>query len=72
MKSFTEKTFGSSVKMICPRSLFDETSSECKKILPSHGAKPKGKLSDNPLGKYLLNYMNYIFNYQETVAAAAA
>jgi hypothetical protein len=72
MINFTEKTFGGSIKMICPRNLFNPAEETCKKVLPPHGSKPKGKLSDNPIGKYLLNYMNYIFNYDEAAAAAGA
>lgn len=71
MINFTDKTFGSSIKMICPRSLFNPTDETCTKVLPPHGSKPKSKLSDNPLGKYMLNYMNFIFNYEESVGAAA-
>jgi hypothetical protein len=72
MENFSMKTFGSSINMICPRNLFDPTSDTCTAVLPPKGSKPKGKLSDNPLGKYMLTYMNYIFNYDEAAAAAAA
>jgi hypothetical protein len=57
------------MNLICPRALFNPKEEACTKVLPPLGAKPKGKLSDNPLGKYMLTYMNFIFNYDETTAA---
>jgi len=65
LKDFMKKTFGVSINMICPRSMFNPKEETCTSVLPPHGEKPKGKLSDNPLGKYMLNYMNYIFNFKE-------
>jgi hypothetical protein len=65
LKDFMKKTFGVSINMICPRSMFDPKSEACTSVLPGPNEKAKGKLSDNPLGKYMLNYMNYIFNFKE-------
>jgi hypothetical protein len=65
MKTFVTRTLGGSAERICPRSLFEETKKECTDVLPVPGTIPKGKLSDNPVGKYALNYLNIIFNYEE-------
>jgi len=65
MNTFTERTLGGSAGRICPRDMFDPPSDVCKEAMPPHGTIAKGKLADNPIGKYVLNYMNIIFNYEE-------
>ncbi|KAI1293778.1 hypothetical protein HDE_06525 [Halotydeus destructor] len=68
MSSLVENAFGNGLNLICPKSMFNPRGELCKKVLPPLGAKPKTKLSANPLGKYFLGYVGFIFNYQEPQA----
>jgi len=71
MINFTEKTFGGTMTLVCPRSMFNPKDEMCTKVMPPMGAEAKGRLSDNPLGKYMLTYMNFLFNFEEPAAAGA-
>ncbi|KAI2811512.1 hypothetical protein RDWZM_003707 [Blomia tropicalis] len=60
--SFLEKTFGGFASVMCPRNIFPPTGKVCKQALPPRGTKPRGKISDNFIGKYLNTYLSFIFN----------
>lgn len=70
MNDFTTKTFGGTMNMICPRALFNPKEETCTKVLPPTGADPhSATLFNNPLGKYALSYMNFLFNFDANAAA---
>lgn len=60
--SFLDKTFGGFASVMCPRNIFPPTGKVCKQALPPIGTKPRGKISDHFIGKYLNSYLSFIFN----------
>ena len=61
---FTSKTFGGGASMFCPRAYFDPKDKLCTDIMPPIGSDPKTRtLLNNPIGKYALNHLNFIFNF---------
>jgi len=66
---FAEKTFGGGMNRICPKKIFNLEKKICD-ILPPVGSDPnKAQLKNNPFGKYMLTYLNFMFNFDETAAA---
>jgi len=73
MNNFAQKTFGGSMNRFCPKSMFNPTKASCTSVLPPTGSDPKiADLNKNPIGKYMLTYMNFLFNFQDAAGAAAA
>jgi len=73
MTNFAQKTFGGSMNMICPRNLFNPKDKACVDILPATGSDPKtATLFNNPLGKYALTYLNFLFNFGDEVTGTPA
>ena len=71
MNNFAQNTFGGSMNRICPKSMFNPTKTICTSSLPPAGSDPKVQdLNKNPFGKYMLTYMNFLFNFQGAPAAA--
>lgn len=67
MNNFAQNTFGGGMNRICPKSMFNPTKSICTSTLPPTGSDPKVQdLNKNPFGKYLLTYMNFLFNFQQS------
>lgn len=61
---FTSRTFGIGMDRMCPISLFSHESPTCKSILPMPGTEPNfGDLKDNPLGKYVMQYLGFLFDH---------
>lgn len=60
--SFLEKTFGGVASVMCPRNIFPPTGKVCKQSLPPVGTKPRGKVSDHFIGRYLNSYLSFLFN----------
>jgi len=72
MNNFAQNTFGGGMNRICPKSMFNPTKSVCTATLPPTGSDPKIQdLNKNPFGKYLLTYLNFLFNFQQPSAGAA-
>lgn len=70
MNNFAQNTFGGSMNRICPKSMFNPTKTICTSSLPPTGSDPKVQdLNKNPFGKYMLTYMNFLFNFQGAPAA---
>lgn len=64
MNEFTTKTFGGGMNMFCPRAAFEPNSTLCLDIVPPTGSDPhRATLLNNPLGKYTLSYLNFLFNF---------
>lgn len=61
-KQFLDRTFGGVSNVLCPTNIFPSTGKICKQSLPPRGSKPRGKVSDNIIGKYLNSYLSFIFN----------
>ncbi|CAG2100908.1 unnamed protein product, partial [Medioppia subpectinata] len=61
-KNLIDKAFGGITTMICPRNFFPPTGNICKKSLPPRGFKAKGRLSDNPISKYVTSYFSFLFS----------
>ncbi|KAH9413453.1 hypothetical protein DERP_007929 [Dermatophagoides pteronyssinus] len=59
-RSFMDKTFGGIGSIMCPRGIFPATGKVCKQAVPTKGTRPKGKISENFLGKYLNSYLSFI------------
>ena len=73
MNNFAQNTFGGNMNRICPKSIFNLAKPICTSSLPPTGSDPKiQELNKNPFGKYLLTYLNFLFNFQQEGAAAAA
>lgn len=72
MNDFADKTFGGGMNRICPKKIFNLEKKVCD-VLPPTGSDPKtAQLKNNPFGKYMLTYLNFLFNFDSTAAAAAA
>jgi len=72
MNDFADKTFGGGMNRICPKKIFNLEKKLCD-ILPPVGSDPKKQeLKNNPFGKYMLTYLNFMFNFDDVAAAAAA
>ena len=61
-KTFIDKAFGGITTMICPRNFFPPTGNICKRSLPPRGSRPKSKLAENGLTKYILTYFSFLFS----------
>lgn len=61
MHNFIDKAFGGLTNMICSSTAFDPTSQRCTSLYAANGVKPKGKLSDNPVTKYIASYFGFLF-----------
>lgn len=63
MTTFMRKAFAGFSDMICTHNkLFEPKSSRCNKLYAPAGTIPKGKLSDNPVTKYMAAYFGFLFN----------
>lgn len=60
---FAERTFGGLTGVLCPRNVFPSSSKVCKAALPPPGTRPRGKVTDNFIGRYLNNYLSFLFNH---------
>lgn len=47
--------------LICSSTAFDPTSKRCSALYATPGTKPQGKLSDNPVTKYIASYFGFLF-----------
>ncbi|RWS25937.1 hypothetical protein B4U80_03698 [Leptotrombidium deliense] len=62
MINFMHKAFGGFSYMICSNNkIFDPKSTHCSKLYAPAGFVPKGKLSDNPVTKYVAAYFSFLF-----------
>ncbi|RWS02059.1 hypothetical protein B4U79_00961 [Dinothrombium tinctorium] len=61
MKSFVSDAIGGLSNMVCTKKAFDPNKSRCKKLYADKSAKAKGKLSDNPVTKYVASYFGFLF-----------
>ncbi|XP_074601462.1 uncharacterized protein LOC141855353 [Brevipalpus obovatus] len=61
MQNFIDKAFGGLTNLICSSNAFDPASQRCTSLYAAPGARPKGKLSDNPVTKYIASYFGFLF-----------
>lgn len=61
MEYFIQKALGTTTNAVCNDASFKYTSKRCTKLYAAPGTKPKGKNSDNPITKYIVAYMGFLF-----------
>ncbi|CAG2166054.1 unnamed protein product [Oppiella nova] len=60
-KKFMGGVMGTLTDMACPADLFPAESDQCQKLKPAPGTKPKGKVGDNALTKYVTSMFSFLF-----------
>lgn len=62
MEYFIKKAIGTTSNSICNDASFKYSSKKCTKLYAAPGTKPKGRNSQNPITKYIVAYMGFLFN----------